>query len=54
MDGFDTSKIAQDAINQAIEEPFDTECPKCHRSFKVKMGHNVCPYCGATVDVVKD
>lgn len=52
-DNFDPNQITKDIKNQILHQPFDTKCPNCHRKFKVQLGHNKCPYCGASVNVAK-
>ncbi|EEU31084.1 hypothetical protein HMPREF0501_00489 [Limosilactobacillus coleohominis 101-4-CHN] len=53
MNDFDVGKIANDIIDEALQEPFETECPNCHLKFKVSLGSNHCPNCGTLVTVSK-
>lgn len=50
---FDPNELSKQIKNEVLHSPFSTECPNCHREVKVKFGHNVCPHCGASIDVTK-
>ncbi len=50
------SKDLENAIYSTIKDginnsTYEIECPDCHKSFKAAVAKNICPNCGATVNL---
>ena len=43
--------MEQDMMNKIKSSSFNFECPKCHNTFKAKLGKNVCPSCHASINL---
>lgn len=53
MKGFEES-IRKEVKKQALNASYDFECPECNTKFQVKVGKNICPKCGITINLKPD
>lgn len=51
----DMKRLEKEIINQAKKQisskGIEIDCPKCKHPFKALPGENICPKCGASIDL---